>query len=101
MLSAEDYKRAFLEVRAEMTDKHLEMLRAHYAAPHHSITMSELARAVGYANHSSANLRYGTFAHAMAGRLCFVKDRSGGQSQYLDALATPATDQDPNPSVPM
>jgi len=58
MLSAEDYKRAFLEVRPEMTDKHLEMLRAHYDAPDHSITMSELARKVGYTSHSSRNAHY-------------------------------------------
>src|SRR5262245_18646997 len=96
MPSIDDYRLAFLAVRSQMTENQLEMLRAHYAAPGHATTMSKLAKAVGYSSYSSANLQYGKLARSVAHRLGFAKDRTTGQSQYLDALAAPARDQDPN-----
>ncbi len=46
--------------------KFLEMLRAQYACPHHTITMSQLAKAVAYQNFNAANLQYGLLAHRLA-----------------------------------
>jgi hypothetical protein len=60
-----DYKAAFLECRGVMTEKQLEMLKAHYHAPEHTIAAGDLARAVGFPTVKAANLRYGKYADAI------------------------------------
>lgn len=58
-----EYKRAFLKCRPLLPGKrYLEMLKAHYRAPDHTVTAGELAEAVGFPSYSAANLQYGTFA---------------------------------------
>lgn len=52
--------------RIEPTDRQLEMLRVHLAAPDQTITARHLALALGFANWNAANLHYGKFA----GKLC-------------------------------
>lgn len=54
-------------------EKHLELLRAHFEAPQHTATASQLARAVGYPNYKSVNLQYGRLAHRVANRLGVVE----------------------------
>jgi hypothetical protein len=67
LLTKDDYKRAFLALHP-LTSYELALLRAHYRASEHTLTASELAKAVGYKSHSGANLRYGN----LAGKLCEV-----------------------------
>lgn len=63
--TAEQYKAALLSVRDKVSDinSFLALLRAHYRAPNHTISMGRLAQEVGYPNYSSANLQYGILAH--------------------------------------
>lgn len=65
-----EYRSAFLVCRPALKSRAgsslaLEMLRANYYAPDHTLTAGELARAVGLADYSAANLRYGTYAKAL------------------------------------
>jgi len=82
--SPTEYKRAFLELRP-YHDNHLEMLRVHFQSPEHTITMSELAAAVGYQNHNAANLQYGT----LADRLCNLLNKNAGHpTSRISVLVT-------------
>jgi hypothetical protein len=70
------YKAALLVVRDEFgsdrpfsESKELRLLRAHYAAPLHTITSAQLAQQVGFPSYSAANLRYGLFASRVAAAL--------------------------------
>jgi hypothetical protein len=58
-LTVEQYKAAFLELEPEITAKQRELLQAHYAAPGHKATYSELARAVSWNRYSAVSLHYG------------------------------------------
>ena len=84
----EEYKRAFLLIEPRVTQKQLEMLRAHYYAPNHTITMAELAKHMGYTGHNVANLHYGKLGRSIADLLNYKKERIGGESKYIDVLAT-------------
>ena len=67
---ARKQSRAFQQVLAEgIHDKHLALLRAHFAAPEHTTTWARLAQAVGYPNGNSVNLQYGRFAERIARQL--------------------------------
>ena len=57
--SANHYVAAFRKIIPSLSDGHFAMLKAHYCAPHRSLTATELAKAAGYANYSAANLQYG------------------------------------------
>jgi hypothetical protein len=59
----EEYKAALLACRPAMKGKkYLEMLRANYRAPGHTVTAEELADAVDLPSYSAANLQYGNYA---------------------------------------
>ena len=60
-LTEEDYRKALLALNP-MASHHERMLGAHYRAPNNTITMTELAEEMGYANYKPANLHYGTLA---------------------------------------
>jgi hypothetical protein len=60
-LTKDDYKRAFLALQP-LAAHEQKLLAAHYRSPEHTITASELAKAVGYENYGAANLNYGRFA---------------------------------------
>lgn len=60
MISVDAYQRGFREIK--LSGNQRAMLLAHYNAPDRRITMSRLAEAVGYPNHSAANLQYGILA---------------------------------------
>jgi hypothetical protein len=65
-ISIQEYKRAFEAISDEITNNQLAMLRVHYQAPDHTVTATNLARAINFPNYSSINLQYGKFA----GKLC-------------------------------
>lgn len=44
------------------TVRQRQMLQAHYDAPEHTITATQMARAVGFNGFEAANLQYGRFA---------------------------------------
>lgn len=60
-----EYIAAFRSILKGLTDGQLAMLRAHYLAPNHSITATELAKAAGYSSYSAANLHYGNLGNAL------------------------------------
>lgn len=65
--TADDYLRAFKTIVAKgIPDKHVELLRAHFAAPERTVTWAQLAAEVGYANGPAVNLQYGTLARRVA-----------------------------------
>jgi hypothetical protein len=66
-LTKDEYKHAFLSLQP-LADHELELLGAHFRAPNHTITASELATAVGDDKYGAANLHYGK----LAGKLCEV-----------------------------
>ena len=67
--SAEQYKTALLAIRDVITEKQLEMLRAHFHAPDHTITATKMAETVGYPSYSTANLQYGILARHLCEQL--------------------------------
>lgn len=77
-ITAQEYREAFLKIRHRLTDKQQAMLRTHLQAPDRKITAKRMAEAVGYPNHATANLHYGT----VAGLLCDLL----GQAAESDRL---------------
>src|SRR5262249_50908418 len=69
------------------------LLRAHYAAPDHTATWSQLASAVGYANFTAVNLQYGKLATRVAAQLRIGKPPRGF---WLYVLARWAAEPDPD-----
>lgn len=63
-LTKEDYKRIILAVRP-IADHHMRLLEAHYRAPDHTVTMTELAAVMKYQNYNAVNLHYGNLAAQM------------------------------------
>lgn len=64
--SVEKYKAALEMLEDELCDSDLKMLKIHYARPAHTLSATDMAEAMGYANYGAANLRYGR----LGGRLC-------------------------------
>lgn len=52
-----------------LTDSHLQMLRIHYHAHEQTITAKELAQAMGYSHHTTANMMYGRLARLVGEQL--------------------------------
>lgn len=85
---ARKQSRAFQQVLAEgIHDKHLALLRAHFAAPEHTTTWARLAQAVGYPNGNSVNLQYGRFAERIARQLG-LREKPFDPSEF-QRLSTP------------
>ena len=61
MATATEFQRA-LGAICPLAPHHIRLLRAHYVAPGHTATASELAAAVGYESYTAVNLHYGKFA---------------------------------------
>lgn len=62
-LDVEDYKLAFSMLHDVISNSDMQMLKAHYESPDHTITATQLAYAVGFSNFNAANLRYGQLAN--------------------------------------
>jgi len=88
----EQYKDALLEIRDKgklRTTKYLEMLRAQYASPRHTITATKIAEAVGYENYNAANLQYGTLGHQIADVLGYAPPkRTNGEPMWFWTLSS-------------
>src|SRR6266705_4040779 len=78
--------------RIEPTESQLEMLRVHLAAPGYTITARHLARALGFANWSAANLHYGKFAGKVFNELN-VSPRTN-LSVLVEFFKAPGTEHD-------
>jgi len=87
--NTEDYVAAFRNILKDLTDGQLAMLRAHYHAPHHRITATELAKSADYLNHSAANLQYGNLGKALYEEYPLeIPRRTDGTLIYTFMLAT-------------
>lgn len=62
MPTSEEFRNAFRQLRSNLTQKQLVMLRAHYHSGGRAITESELAAAASYSSYRAANLQYGALA---------------------------------------
>jgi hypothetical protein len=58
--SVDNYVWALQQVKP--SEKRKQMLQAHYNAPQHTITATQLTQALGYESFPAANLQYGLFA---------------------------------------
>jgi hypothetical protein len=67
--SAEEAAKAILRVLPKTSTGQRAMLRAHFKAPGHLITATELAAAAGYAGYSAANLQYGLLGAMLFGEM--------------------------------
>lgn len=72
------FRSALERLAGHLPRGYLALLRSHYAAPGHTITATELAQAVGYQNHSAANLHYGRLASLLKSELNWSTGRSVG-----------------------
>jgi predicted HNH restriction endonuclease len=79
--SAADYVKAFRGLRLFKPDK--EMLQCHYSAAGRDLTPQEMAEHLGWEDHGTANLHYGTLAH----RVCAELDSSIHLQDWVVALA--------------
>lgn len=92
--NADDYYRAFVALQKEgIPEKHIGLLQAHFQAPHHTATWTQLAAAVGYANGDAVNLQYGKLAGRVARLLGLVEPPNGF---WLYVLADWAKKKDPS-----
>lgn len=82
--SARDYYRALKALEAEgIPVAHRDLLRAHFAAPDHTVSWRELAPSVGYPSPEPVKLQYGKFARRIAERLGVTKRRANGFWLYV------------------
>ncbi len=71
--TVEQFKAALKAVKnGDWPESHLEMLRAQFAAPDHTITATQLAKAAKFHNYNGANLQYGTMASHFARELGYT-----------------------------
>jgi len=81
----EAYKEALKACRPMLRGtRYLDMLKANYYAPDHTVTPGEMAIAVGYRTWSAANRQYGVFAGAIAEAL-------GHERGALEGAEVPVT----------
>lgn len=59
----DDYAAAFH--RIGVAPHHMRMLRTHYHAPNHTLTATQMARALGYPTFAASNLHYGRLGRAV------------------------------------
>lgn len=55
--TVDDYVAAFCSIN--ILPHHLKMLQVHYYAPDHSLTATQMSKAMGYKNFNASNLHYG------------------------------------------
>jgi hypothetical protein len=86
--SVEDYKIAFEALH--LSPGQWDMLRAHFLAPNHTITATELADAAGYKSWQGANLQYGLLGKKLRHILAYF-DTYGQESYILAHFYAPGT----------
>lgn len=80
--TSEQYMEALLKLRDSKrlrNTKFVDMLKAQFSMPNHTITATQLAEAVGYQNYNATNLQYGTLDKEISGILGYEppKRRNG------------------------
>lgn len=76
--TSSDYVKAFVALQGEgIAEEHVALLQAHFKAPNHTATWTQIAEVVGYANRNAVNLQYGTLARRVAHRLGIVEPPNG------------------------
>jgi hypothetical protein len=83
-----EYKDALSAIN--MSDGQRDMLRAHYLAPNHLITSTELADAAGYKGYQGANLQYGRMGKELRYILNYF-DTYGQESYVIAQFYEPGT----------
>jgi len=86
--STEEYVHAFKAIELYMTPNQRAMLMYHYYAPDQTVTMTELAKSVGYTSHRGGNLQYGKLGQL----LCAELDWAEGIAISVLAWFTPPYD---------
>lgn len=87
--NSDEYIAAFRNILKDLSDGQLAMLRAHYLAPNHCITATNLAEAAGYSSYSAANLQYGNAGKAIYEEYPLdIPRRNDGTLIYTFMLAT-------------
>lgn len=88
----EEFQQALLKLRDKgrfRKTKYLELLKAQYSSPGHTITATKLAQEVGYKNYNSANLHYGSLGHELADVLGYTPPaRDNGESMWFWTIST-------------
>ena len=75
---------------ANLSEKQIAMLAYHYRAPNHTISMGQLAEAMGYKKFNAANLHYGKLAARIGELLGLAEDEYGDN---INILANPSHDK--------
>lgn len=92
MVKSEEYIEALLKLRDSkmlQNTKFLDMLKAQYSMPNHTITATQLAEAVGFKNYNATNLQYGTLGKEVARHLGYEPlKRSNGESIWFWVLSS-------------
>jgi hypothetical protein len=88
----EDFQQALLKLRDKSrfrNTKYLDLLKAQYFSPNHTITATKLAQAVGYENYNAANLQYGSLGHELAEVLGYTPpERNNGEPMWFWTIST-------------
>ena len=82
--TATDYRIAISAIlEAGVSPRQSELLRAHLWAPHHSASVAELAKAVGYGSWRTVNRQYGNLAHRIGAELGIFQPPRGFWANVL------------------
>ncbi|AKO52525.1 hypothetical protein ABA45_08930 [Marinobacter psychrophilus] len=88
----EEFQQALLKLRDKSrfrNTKYLDLLKAQYSSPNHTITATKLAQAVGYENYNAANLQYGSLGHELAEVLGYKPpERNNGEPMWFWTIST-------------
>lgn len=101
LFTVDNYITALMKLRDDKllrNTKYLELLRAQYNAPKHTISAPQLAKIAGYSDHGVANLHYGKMAHHIAITIDFTPEaRKNGEPMWWQALSTGSQAQPKSP----
>jgi hypothetical protein len=81
--SRAEFQKAFELIRPKLNSAQLTMLEAHFRAPNHVLTATELASAAGYDNFGPANSQYGKVGTLLRKALGPAYERFPGQRSYI------------------
>lgn len=86
--SVEECLQGFERILDKINPQQMIMLRAHYHSGGRAVTMRELAKAAGYADHKMANLQYGNLAKRLYQAMGFpaLRSESSGKTYWIFGL---------------